>query len=172
MQARICAITLKQNDYQTFSASALAALAFVSLATPARAGSVDGSAALAPAAIASEKSSQVKAVDRLILLKLLNGQLTVPPKKITVVADAIGCKTSNVDITLNSCDLSFGTKKIVLRGAKARELYATLAEAGAPSDGGAGSLFEALSALDCAIDTAEVKQKAGGGASGKYDPPK
>ena len=157
---------------KTFSALALAALAFASLATPARAGAVDGNAALALAAIASEKSPQVKAADRLILLKLLNGQLMVPSKKITVAADAISCKTSNVDITLHSCDLTFGSKKIVLRGAKAHELYATLAEAGAPSDGGAGSMFEALSALDCAIDTAEVKQKAGGGANCKYDPPK
>jgi len=33
-----------------------------------------------------------------------------------------------------------------------------------PSDGAAGSIFEAVSNLGCTIDPGEVKQKGGGGA--------
>lgn len=143
--------------------------------TAAFAGSIDGSSALALAALVAEHSPSVKASDKILLAKFLNGQTNAsyPSKaKITVAADAVTCKSSNVDITLHQCDLTFGTKKITTHGRKAHELYATLAEAGVPSDGAAGSIFEAVSNLDCTIDPAEVKQKAGGGAHCTYNPAK
>ena len=37
-------------------------------------------------------------------------------------------------------------------------------------DGAAGSVFEGLSKLDCTIDPAEIKQKAGGGANCTFNP--
>ncbi|MGH6868686.1 MAG: hypothetical protein ACREDA_07445, partial [Methylocella sp.] len=89
-----------------------------------------------------------------------------------VAASAVTCRASDVDITRHSCDLTFGAKKVTTRGRKAHELYATLAEVGVPPDGAAGSMFEAVSNLDCAIDPAEVKQKAGGGAHCTYAPAK
>jgi hypothetical protein len=77
-----------------------------------------------------------------------------------------------VDITQHSCDLTFGAKKATTQGRKAHELYATLAEVSVPPVGAAGSIFEAVSNLDCTIDPAEVKQKAGGGAHCTFDPAK
>jgi hypothetical protein len=139
------------------------------------AGSADGNGALAVAALVAEHSPAVKAGDKTVLEKFLNGQTNVPyppNKKITVAADAVSCRSSNVDITQHRCDLTFGAKKVTTNGRKAHELYATLAEVGVPSDGAAGSVFEAVSNLDCTIDPAEVKQKAGGGAHCKYDPAK
>jgi hypothetical protein len=49
-------------------------------------------------------------------------------------------------------------------------LYATIAVAGVPPDGAAGSTFEALSHLDCSINPNVIKQKAGGGATCNFDP--
>jgi hypothetical protein len=39
-----------------------------------------------------------------------------------------------------------------------------------PPDGAAGTMFEALSHLDCTINPHEIPQKAGGGASCSFDP--
>jgi hypothetical protein len=126
------------------------------------AGSIDGNGALALAALVAEPSPNVPASEKIVLGKFLNGQTSVPyapNKKITVAAGAVTCRASNVDITLHSYDLMFEAKKVAMHGRKAHELYATLAEVGVPPDGAAGSIFEAVSNLDCAIDPGEVKQK-------------
>jgi hypothetical protein len=141
----------------------------------AYAGSVDGNGALAFAALVAEHSPSVQGRDKSILESFLAGRTNAPypPKsKIIVAADAVTCRTSNVDITHHSCELTFGAKKVTINGRKAHELYATLAEIGVPPDGAAGSSFEALSKLDCTIDPDEVKQNAGGGAHCKYAPAK
>jgi hypothetical protein len=139
------------------------------------AGSVDGNGALALAALVAEHSPSVKVSDKILLEKFLNGQTNVPystNKKIMVAADAVACRESNVDITMHSCDLTYGAKKVTTNGRKAHELYATVVEVGVPPDGAAGSVFEAVSNLDCTIEPAEVKQKAGGGAHCTFDPAK
>jgi hypothetical protein len=138
----------------------------------ALAGSIEGSSALALAALVAEHSPNVKAGNKLLLEKFLNGRVYSYGKKINVVASGITCKAGDVDITLHECDLTFGAQKITAHGRKAHELYATLAEAGVPSEGAAGSSIEALSNLDCTIDPVEVKQKAGGGAHCTYAPAK
>jgi len=143
------------------------------LATPAAfAGSIDGSSALALAALVAEHSPNVKAGDKSLLEKFLNGRVYSYRKKINVAASGITCKASNVDITSHQCDLTFGEKKSTTHGRRAHELYATLAEAGVPQDSAAGTTFEAVSNLDCTIDPAELKQKAGGGAHCTFDPAK
>jgi hypothetical protein len=143
------------------------------LATAAAfAGSIDGSSALALAALVAEHSPNVKAGDKLLLEKFLNGRVYSYRKKINVAASGITCKASNVDITSHQCDLTFGEKKLTTHGRKAHELYATLTEAGVPPDSAAGSTFEAVSNLDCTIDPAEVKQKRGGGAHCTFAPAK
>ena len=91
-------------------------------------------------------------------------------RKITIKADSIVCRASNIDITQRSCELTFGAKKVALSGRKAHEMYATIAEVGVPADGAAGTIFESLSHLVCTIDPNEVKQKAGGGATCNFDP--
>ena len=76
-----------------------------------------------------------------------------------ISADKITCGASNVDITDHSCDLVFGKKTVILMGRRAHELYATLAEIGVQANGAAGSTFEALSNLKCAIKPSEVQQR-------------
>ncbi len=142
---------------------------------PAFAGSVDGNGALALAALVAQHSPNVKAGDKIVLEKFLNGRTNVPyppNHKITVAAAAVACRVSDVDITQHSCDLTFGAKKVATKGGKAQELYATLAEVGVPQEGTAGSAVEAVSNLTCTIDPAEVKQKAGGGAHCTFAPAK
>jgi hypothetical protein len=77
-----------------------------------------------------------------------------------------------VDITQHACELTFGEKKVYVAGRLAHELYATLLEVGVPPDGAAGTIYAAVSALDCTVDPGEIAQKAGGGAQCKYEPPK
>jgi hypothetical protein len=139
------------------------------------AGSIDGNGALALGALVAEHSPNVTASNKSVLAKFLNGQTNVtyhPNKKITVAAGAVTCRASNVDITQHSCDLTFGAKKVATHGRKAHELYATLAEVGVPQEGAAGSIFEAVTNLNCTIDPVEVKQKAGGGAHCTFEPAK
>jgi hypothetical protein len=151
----------------------LVSIPFIFASGVAFAGSIDGNGALALASLVANRSPEVIAVNRFVLARFLNGHTNVhypQGKKISVKANSVSCKTSNVDITEHSCELSFGAKKVAMHGRRAHELYATLAEVGVPPDGAAGSIFEALSNLDCVIDPAEVKQKTGGGAHCGYDP--
>jgi hypothetical protein len=128
-------------------------------------------ALLALATLVAEHSRNVKAGDKFLLGKFLNGQTYASKKKIAVAADAVTCKTSDVDITLHSWSDLWSEKDHDTRQ-KAHELYATLAEVGVPPDGTAGSIFEAVSNLDCTIEPDEVKQKAGGGAHCTFVPAK
>lgn len=91
-------------------------------------------------------------------------------RKITVQADAVVCKASNVDITARTCDLAFGKKKLTIKGRAGHEIFATIAEAGVASEGAAGSIYESLSHLRCVIDPRQVFDKAGAGADCKFTP--
>jgi hypothetical protein len=141
---------------------------------PALAQTIGGSGALALAALVGQNSPLVTPAAKAVLAKFLDGETKASfpaGQTITVQADKLTCKASNVDITLHSCELVFGTRTAKLAGRAAHELYATLAEAGVPSDGAAGSSYEALTKLACTIDPNEVKQMSGGGAHCDYEPP-
>jgi hypothetical protein len=134
----------------------------------------NGSGALALAALVGTVSPLLGEQEKGVLMGLLEGQekLAYPPAKtISVEAATLTCRASDVDITSHSCALKFGTQDVALAGRKAHELFATLAEIGVPPDGAAGSVFEAVSALQCTIDPDEVKQNTGGGAHCDYGPP-
>jgi hypothetical protein len=90
-------------------------------------------------------------------------------KKITITADKIVCRVSNVDITARSCELTFNGKTQSITGRRASEIFATEAMAGVPSDGAAGSVFESLSKLNCTLDPKAIKQKDGSGASCTFE---
>lgn len=129
---------------------------------------LSGNSALTLGALVVQYSPSSTAIDKSVLEKFLNGLTNVrypSNKKISVVADLVACRASNVDITHHSCDLTFGTKKIALTGRKALELYTTLAALGVPASGGAGSMFETISNLNCTIDPGEVRNKDSGGAN-------
>ena len=132
-----------------------------------------GPGALALAALVAAHSPLLGRHERRALARLLDGHSRVgfpPGIKISVKADAVVCRASNVDITSRSCKLTFGAKSVNLTGRQAHELYATIAEAGVPPDGAAGSVLESLSHLICTIDPHAIAQKAGGGADCTFDP--
>ncbi len=135
------------------------------------AGGAEGNGAISLAALVGEHSPHLTPAEKALLDKYLNSQPKAPypaGKKITVIAEAVTCRISDIDITSHSCELTFGVKKVSFEGRKAHELYATLIEAGAPSDGAAGSIYEGIANLDCTVNPAEVKQEGGGGATCKF----
>jgi hypothetical protein len=139
----------------------------------ASAASAIGNSALALASLVSEHSPILTLDEKSVMGQLLHPNPNfsyLADKKITIEADAIVCRQSNVDITARSCELTFGAKKVTVKGRKAHELFATIAEVGVPPDGAAGTIYESLSHLACTINPAEIKQKAGGGAECKFDP--
>jgi hypothetical protein len=154
-------------------ATAAAILVGLTGAAPAAATEVSGSSALALAALVAAHSPQIAPGDGAALSALFADRADpglAKHRKITVRADAVTCRSSNVDIALHSCDLSFGKTVISPKAGIAHELFATLIEAGVPSDGAAGSNFESLTKLSCTIDPAAVLQKAGGGANCSFTP--
>ena len=82
----------------------------------------------------------------------------------SVTADALTCRVSNVDITSRRCQISFGKATRNLKGRAANEVYATLAMAGVVAEGAAGSMIESISKLRCTLDPGEIKDNSGGGA--------
>src|SRR5262249_3766425 len=95
----------------------------------------------------------------------------IPYKKaIVVTADRIVCRTGNVDITVRSCEVTFGNKVKTVNGSTANEIYATEALAGVPARDAAGSNSESLSKLSCTIDPNAIRQKDGSGASCTFQP--
>jgi len=134
-------------------------------------GQAFGSSALALAALVGADSPRLGDGDKAALAKLLDGDTAFDfpkDKTITVTADKVTCHASNVDIAEHDCTLAFGKPDITLKGRAAHELYATLLEAGVEPDAGAGNIWVAVSKLDCAINVAEVQEKAGGGATCHY----
>jgi len=128
---------------------------------------VSGQAALALAALIGEYSPLLSAHDKHTLARVFDGNLQGhlgATHVITVQADSIVCRASNVDITARSCELTFGTNKPTVRGREAHELFATLAEVGVPSEGAAGTVFESLTQMTCTVDLNQLRQRAGGGA--------
>lgn len=156
----------------TFGKSALVTLSlFAAGITSAQAASasVSGAVALALAGVVAP-SSPLPAAEKKVVAELFAGNSNVKyAKKISVTADKIVCRTSNVDITARTCELTFKNGTHTLKGRQANELFATLVMAGVPSDGAAGSIFESLSKLNCTLDPKIIDEKAGGGADCTFD---
>jgi hypothetical protein len=137
----------------------------------ASAASITGSAALALAGVVAPSSPLLTSAEKTAIAALFSGKTDIGyAKKISVTADKIVCRIGHVDITARSCEVTFGTTKRTLEGREAGELYATEALAGVPSDGAAGSVSESLVKLNCTLDPAQIKQKAGAGAECSYGP--
>jgi hypothetical protein len=148
------------------------ALALVQSSASAAPGNASGPAALALAAVIAQHSPAVRAFDRRVIARLFRGNTRfgfTPNTKISVDADSVICRVSNVDITQRSCELTFGSRKRTLTGREANEVGATAAAAGVPSEGAAGSSIESISKLRCSIDPNEIMQKAGGGANCNFE---
>jgi hypothetical protein len=138
--------------------------------TAAEAASITGSAALALAGVVAPASPLLSSAEKRAVATLFAGGAGISyPKTISVKADKIVCRTSNVDLTARSCELSIGTTVKTINGRAANEVYATEALAGVPSDGAAGSSFESLSKLDCTLDPKAIAGKDGSGAACSFD---
>ena len=136
----------------------------------ASAASVSGSVALALAGVVAPYS-QLPAAEKKAVAAFFAGDSNVPyANKITVTADKIVCRASNVDITSRSCELTFGSHTRTVKGREANAIFATEALAGVPADGAAGTIFEALSKLSCTLDPTVIQDKAGGGADCTFTP--
>jgi hypothetical protein len=125
-----------------------------------------GPTALALAAVIAQHSPLVHFFDKRTLARLFGGKTNLgfaPKMKISVTADSVVCRTSNVDITARTCELTFGIRKRILTGREANEVSATGLAAGAASEGAAGSIVESISKLECTIDPNEIMNKGGGG---------
>jgi hypothetical protein len=153
--------------------AALFVVPLILAAHAAHAASTGGNSALALAALVGERSPALEAQEREALGYMLDGNLNVAfpaDKKITVKADSVVCRASNVDISAHSCELAFGSRKITRTGRAAHELYATLIEAGVSPEGAAGSMIAGISKLVCTIEPNTVKARGGGGADCKFAP--
>ena len=151
---------------------AVLALTVVQTAASAAPGTASGPTALALAAVIAQYSPAVRALDRRVIARLFRNNTGfgfTPNTKISVDADSVVCRVSNVDITARSCDLQFGSRKRKVTGRYANELGATAAAAGIPSQGAAGSSIESVSKLRCTVDPNEIMQKAGGGAQCSFE---
>jgi hypothetical protein len=149
----------------------LALLATVISTAHAAPATVNGPAALALAGVVALYSPLLSGDERETAAALFVGEKDVPyARKITIVADKIACRVSNVDIAARSCELTFRGKKQTVSGRRASEIFATEAMAGVPSDGAAGSVFESLTNLNCTLDPKAIKQKDGSGASCSFEP--
>jgi hypothetical protein len=132
-----------------------------------------GDHAMALAALVAENSPLLGPNEKMVMARLIDGNLNFAfpkNKKISVRADAVVCRASDLDITSCSCDLTFGKKIVAVRGRKAHELFATIGLVAVPPDGPAGAIVEGLSHLMCTINPGEVQQMSGGGADCKFDP--
>src|SRR5262245_44064882 len=158
---------MKFGRLAVLEASLMAVTSSTASAAPATA---DGQAALALAGVVALYSPLLTSDEREAVSALFVGQSGVRyAKKISVTADKIVCRVSNVDITARSCELTFKGAKQTITGRRASEIFATEAMAGVPPDGAAGSIFESLSKLSCTLDPAEIRKKAGGGADCTFE---
>jgi hypothetical protein len=133
--------------------------------------SVTGSTALALAAVLAPHSPLLGAEEKRAVASLFDGNTRIgvaAKKKLSVIADSVVCRISDVDITARSCNITFNTGKKTskrsLSGRAANEVYATMAMAGVVSEGAAGSLIQTVTKLNCTLDPGVIKQKGGGGA--------
>ena len=145
----------------------LCSVVFVPLGSAAlAAGSISPTIALPLAAIVGGHDPALPTHDKATLTALLDGKTLDHAKgtKIVVTAPSIVCRKSNVALIERSCELTFGTRKVTITGRAAHELDATLSEAGAQSEGAAGSIFKGESDLRFTVIPSVVLENGGAGA--------
>lgn len=133
---------------------------------------VNGPEALALASVVAQHSPLLSADDKRVIARFFEGDSRVVPpirERFSVTADSVVCRASNVDITERHCEMAFETRKLTLKGREANEVGATLAAAGVPAEGAAGSIIESISKMVCTIDSNEISQMAGAGAKCTFE---
>ena len=131
---------------------------------------IEGNGALALGALVGSASPLVDSEAKRVLGALLDGHVNALSDRILAIrAKEVSCRVSSVNITLSRCELNFGASTVELQGRAAHELFATIAQVGIEPDGAAGSVYEALTGLNCTIDLRALKENAGAGAHCVYD---
>jgi hypothetical protein len=159
-----------KNVIPRASAAVLLLAALAPSAAAAAPVTVTGPEALAVAAVVAPYTLVVPG-ERKVIAGLFDGnsKISYPKKKLTVGADSVTCRISNVAIAERSCDLALGKAKRSLKGRAANELYATLASAGVAAEGAAGSMIEGVTKLNCTLDLTAISQNDGSGASCSWE---
>lgn len=148
--------------------SPASSLAAVSADAPAK---VSGSTALALAGVLAPLSPTLTSAEKKAIAMLFAANADIPYKRPIVVAvDRVVCRSGNVDITLRTCEVTFGKTTRTVNGSTANEIFATEALAGVSPDGAAGSNFESLTRLNCTIDPNAIRRKDGSGADCTFQP--
>ena len=140
----------------------------VASAAPA---TVSGPTALAVAAVLAQYSPVLNPGERKVIAGLFDGntKMSYPIKTLSVSADTVMCRISNVAIAERSCEIAFKKGKRSLKGRAANEVFATLASAGVTAEGAAGSMIENVSKLSCTLDLGKIKQNDGSGADCSWE---
>jgi len=133
---------------------------------------IAGHAALALGVIVGDDSPNLSRATRFDLALLLDDKPLLYGKHTVIIvkADSVVCQAGDVDLAAYSCTLTFGTVHRTRTGRRANELFATLIEAGVPSDGAAGHIFESITKLDCKLDPKALANKDGSGANCTFQP--
>jgi hypothetical protein len=92
-----------------------------------------------------------------------------PGRKISVTADSIICRTSDVDIAKRSCDLTFAAGKRTVTGSEATKSVQLRPQQAVPPGALPDQLYKAWPTLVCTIDPAEIMHKAGDGAGCTFE---
>lgn len=135
------------------------------LSAASAATTLTGPTALAVAAVLAPYSTLLSAGEKKVIAGLFDGNTRTryPAKKISVNAETVMCRISNVAIAERRCEITFKKGKRSLTGREANEIYATLASAGVTAEGAAGSMIENVTKLSCTLDPAGIKQNDGSG---------
>ena len=124
-----------------------------------------GPTALALAAVVARYSPLLSAYEKRLIAGMFDGNVKAAEKrKLSVVAETVTCKVSNVAIAERRCELAFKKGKRSLKGREANEVYATLASAGIVAEGAADSMIQNVTRLNCTLDPTVIKDNSGGGA--------
>jgi hypothetical protein len=145
--------------------------AFGPSAASAAQATVTGPTALAVAAVVAQYSPVLNPGERKVIAGLFDGntRMSYPIKTLSVAADTVTCRISNVAIADRSCELAFKKGKKSLKGRAANEVLATIDSAGVTAQGAAGSLIASLKKLNCTLDLGKIRQNDGSGADCSWE---
>ena len=151
----------------TILACSLSLAASAASAAPA---TTSGSVALALAGVVAPYSPLPDAEKKAVAPVVNRGGAVGDGHPDPLTAAQVGGPRRKVALTSRSCELTFGGRSHTVKGREANAIFATIALAGVPGDGAAGTIYEALSKLSCTLDPQVIKDKAGGGADCSFEP--
>jgi hypothetical protein len=160
-----------KNSIPGVAAAVVLLAAFGPSAVSAAPATITGPTALAVAAVVAQYSPVLNPGERKIIAGLFDGntRMSYPIRTLSVGADTVMCRVSNVAIADRSCEIVFKKGKRSLKGRAANEVFATLSLAGVAAEGAAGSMIENVSKLSCTLDLGKIRQNDGSGADCSWE---